>query len=471
MDNAAIKDNLSDLSEFFSVIVKEKSENRKKLENTIAVLENDKIPEDTPINMSEDASEDALEPQIIRSDLANLFKNLENALLEIKEKPVVSIETKEEPVVSIETKEELSSPIKKVEIIDTVDIGNEEDKLESFSNLMDSLNEIKETKEELVEPESIIGYEDETEDDDYVHSVWAQIKNPTKNPVINIKETPEVDYIKDAVTQIAATKPKNPRQVDVYEKPITDFESLQKEFINFKRKVVEQLSSLGGGGAVRINDMDDLDTSGRADGDSLIYNSSTNKYTFSSAASVSSQLSLQDSIDGELLIDGTDSSGTDAGDNFLQESGVNGGRDFDHNVLQSLTSNIIPQASGTYDLGSETKRFRNLYLESNTVDIGGATISSDGSGVITISADGVTLPTGSKDAEGYILARTISESSGATFKIVKLFTQASGLTTAATEFKFNARKSNTAVYTDAGHVFTLSNGSARSDSAVDLFQF
>ncbi|SVC03839.1 uncharacterized protein METZ01_LOCUS256693, partial [marine metagenome] len=92
MDDAIIKDNFSELSEFFSAVAKEKSENRKKLENTIAVLENDKIPEDTPINMSEDASEDALEPQIIRSDLANLFKNLENALLEIKEKPVVSIE-------------------------------------------------------------------------------------------------------------------------------------------------------------------------------------------------------------------------------------------------------------------------------------------------------------------------------------------------------------------------------------------
>ena len=44
MDNAAIKDNFSALSEFFSVVAKEKSENRKKLENTIAVLENDKVP-------------------------------------------------------------------------------------------------------------------------------------------------------------------------------------------------------------------------------------------------------------------------------------------------------------------------------------------------------------------------------------------------------------------------------------------
>ena len=447
MDNVAIKDNLSDLSEFFSTLAKENSENRKKLENTIAVLENDKAPEDTPINISEDT----LEPQIIRSDLANLFKNLENVLLETKEEPesenIRGLSFDEQTRLNEFSKLVTSfnsstpSPIKKVEIIDTVDIASEAVKSES-EKMQDEL-------------EPIIGYEDETEEE--------------------LKEAPEIDYIKDVVTQIAAEKSKNPRQVDVHEKPITDFESLQKEFINFKHKVVEQLSSLGGGGAVRINDMDDLDTSGREDGDSLIYNSSTNKYTFSSASTppdLSNQLSLEDSIDGNLLMDGTDSSSTDAGDDFLQESGVNSGRDFEHNVLQELTSNIIPQAGGTYNLGSETKRFKNLYLESNTVDIGGATISSDGSGVITISADGVTLPTGSKDADGFVLARTTAASEGGQmFKLVKLFTQASGLTTAAAEFKFNARKANTAVYTEAGHVFTLSNGDAAGTSTVDLFQF
>ena len=435
MDNAAIKDNFSDLSEFFSVVAKEKSENRKKLENTIAVLENDKAPEDTPINISEDT----LEPQIIRSDLANLFKNLENALLETKEEPVVSIDeqTRLDEFSNLVTSFNSSTPppIKKVEIIDTVDTASEEDKLESFS------------KEEPEEVESIIGYEDETEEE--------------------LIEAPEDDYIKSAVTQISA-------QADVFEKPITDFESLQKEFINFKHKVIEQLSTLGGGGSVRINDMDDLDTSGREDGDSLIYNSSTDKYTFSSASNtpnLSNQLSLEDSIDGNLLMDGTDSSSTDAGDDFLQESGVNSGRDLDHNVLQTLTSSIIPQAGGTYELGSENKRFKKLWLASETVDLGGATISSDGSGLIAISADGVTLPTGSKDADGFILARTISEASGATFKLVNLFTQASGLTTAAASFKFNAELANRAVYTEAGHVFTLSNGNARSDAGADIFQF
>ena len=80
------------------------------------------------------------------------------------------------------------------------------------------------------------------------------------------------------------------------------------------------------------------------------------------------------------------------------------------------------------------------------------------------------MPVGSKDADGFELARTTADT-GQTFKIVKLYTQASGLTTAAASFKFNAELANKAVYTEAGHVFTLSNGNARSDAGVELFQF
>ena len=397
----------TELSDFFSLVSQEKSENKARLKEQIE------------------------SPQ---SDLGNLFKELEKALIETKKEPVVEpVIVKEEAVVEFESFSDiayLNTPKESVEVIEEpVEVVEPEPPIEAvFMKPVDENEEI----------ESIIGYEDESEN----------------------------DYIKEVVTQISAQK-------DVHEKPITDFESLQKEFINFKHKVIEQLSSLGDGGAVKIGDMDDLDTTGREDGDSLIYNSSTNKFTFSSNANspnFSNQLSLEDSIDGNLLMNGTDSSSSDAGDDFLQESGVDGGRDLDHNILQSLTSDIIPQASATYDLGSETKRFRNLYLESDTVDIGGATISSDGSGVITISADGVTLPTGSKDADGFELARTTADSKQ-TFKIVKLFTQASGLSTAAASFKFNEELSNRAVYTEAGHVFTLSNGDARTDMVADLFQF
>ena len=408
------------LSDFFSLVSQEKSENKARLKEQIE------------------------SPQ---SDLGNLFKKLEDALLETKKEPVVSIET------AVETEVE-DEPVVEPESIkeETIDVIDEQTRLDEFSKLITSFNSST--------PSPIIEEPEEVESSEIEHEV-------------EIVEAPEVDYIKDTVTQIAATKSKNPRQVDVHEKPITDFASLQKEFLNFKHKVIEQLGSLGGGGSIRINDMEDLDTTGREDGDSLIYNASTNKFTFSSASStpnLSNQISLEDSIDGNLLMNGTDSSSSDAGDDFLQESGVNGGRDLDHNILQSLTSNIVPQASATYDLGSETHRFRNLYLESDTVDIGGALISSDGSGTITISADGVTLPAGSKDADGFVLARTTADT-GQTFKIVKLFTQASGLSTAAASFKFNAELANRAVYTEAGHVFTLSNGNARSDAGVEIFQF
>ena len=402
MDDPAIKNNLSELSEFFSAVAKEKSENKARLKKEIS-------------------SED--------SDLASLFRELE---LAHKETSKVSEKvSKEENLTEDQNKLEsfsdiayLNTPKEPVEVIEPVEVVEPEPQIEAV--LMEPVDE----NEEI---ESIIGYEDESEN----------------------------DYIKEVVTQISAQK-------DVHEKPITDFESLQKEFINFKHKVIEQLSTLGGGGAININDMEDLVTSGREDGDSIVYSSSTNKYTHSSA-SVSSNLSLEDSIDGSLLLNGTDADSSNAGDDFTQESGVDGGRDLDQSVLQALTTNIIPQATATYDLGSDTHRFRNLYLESDTVDIGGALISSDGSGIITISADGVTLPTGSKDADGFELARTALD--GQTFKTVKLFTQASGLTTAAASFKFNAELANKAVYTEAGHVFTLSNGDARTDRGVDLFQF
>ena len=390
------------LSDFFSLVSQEKSENKARLKEQIE------------------------SPQ---SDLGNLFKELEKALIETKKEPAVEpVIVKEEPVVEFESFSDiayLNTPKESVEVIEEpVEVVEPEPPIEAvFMEPVDENEEI----------ESIIGYEDESEN----------------------------DYIKEVVTQISAQK-------DVHEKPITDFESLQKEFINFKHKVIEQLSSLGGGGAVKIGDMDDLDTTGREDGDSLIYNSSTNKYTHSSA-SVSSNLSLEDSIDGNLLLNGTDADSSNAGDDFTQESGVDGGRDLDHNILQYLTTNIIPQATATYDLGSDTHRFRNLYLESDTVDIGGALISSDGSGQITISADGVTLPAGSKDDDGFEFTRQTG--TGQSFRNVKLFTQASGLSTAAATFKFNADQANKAVYTEAGHVFTLSTGAARSDAGVELFQF
>lgn len=53
----------------------------------------------------------------------------------------------------------------------------------------------------------------------------------------------------------------------------------------------------------------------------------------------------------------------------------------------TVGNHILPDQNITYDLGSSTARFRDLYLSGTSIDLGGAIITSDGTGV--------TLPAGS----------------------------------------------------------------------------
>ena len=50
----------------------------------------------------------------------------------------------------------------------------------------------------------------------------------------------------------------------------------------------------------------------------------------------------------------------------------------------SVSGNLIPSANTTYDLGSSTNRFNDIYLAGSTVDIGGTKLSKDTNGDITI---------------------------------------------------------------------------------------
>ena len=49
--------------------------------------------------------------------------------------------------------------------------------------------------------------------------------------------------------------------------------------------------------------------------------------------------------------------------------------------LQAITTNIVPGANVTYDIGSSSRRWRDLYLSGNTIDLGGTAIKSTANGV------------------------------------------------------------------------------------------
>ena len=78
----------------------------------------------------------------------------------------------------------------------------------------------------------------------------------------------------------------------------------------------------------------------------------------------------------------------------------------------TVTGNIVPAADVTYDLGSATKRWNDLYLSGNTIHIGELVIKDNGDNTLGVyQADGVTeaaLNITSEDATKWTAARTIS---------------------------------------------------------------
>jgi hypothetical protein len=149
-----------------------------------------------------------------------------------------------------------------------------------------------------------------------------------------------------------------------------------------------------------------------------------------------------------------------------------------------IAGNLIPSQNGVFQLGSSTRRWQTVYVAAETIDLGGATISSDGTGNLEIAASGATLPSGSKvGANGISLNGSKAGTLSRPVQTVGLFlsdgssilTDAQILaTTAPLKLEFNATVEDVPVYTDAGQTFTLANGTALVDSGaagITLFQF
>ena len=185
------------LSEFFSELSKEKVKAKKELQDK---LENPK------------------------SDLFNLFTQLENALIETKK-------ISETPFIQEVTEEKILS-------------SNDQNKLEVFSNLMDTFGSAKEIPEEvevvqeaepkeIEEPEEVISevFEDAVKADNIIDEI-----------VSTLDEMGEKTEIKEEIDQIGA---------------------LRRDFNNFKnliqRDISNQKMSGAGSGEVRLEFLDDVD--------------------------------------------------------------------------------------------------------------------------------------------------------------------------------------------------------------------
>jgi len=148
-----------------------------------------------------------------------------------------------------------------------------------------------------------------------------------------------------------------------------------------------------------------------------------------------------------------------------------------------IAGNFIPSQDGVFQLGSSSRRWQKLFVAAETIDLGGATISSDGTGTLNIAASGATLPQGSKVVDqSIVLGGKTNKTTQRPVQIVKVFVSDGSTNfsdsqlldkTANLELEFNGTVEDVPVYTEAEQQFTLTDGNtlASNQTGVTLFQF
>ena len=172
-----------------------------------------------------------------------------------------------------------------------------------------------------------------------------------------------------------------------------------------------------------------------------------------------------DLADGEVAVNITDKIVyMRSGASIVTVANFNSGSSVD---LSAIDQDILPDTTETYDLGSTSKRFRSLYLAGDTIDIGGSTISSDGTGQISISANGATLPLNSnvEISSGNTKTLALAGADGSPVQAVPFFSKAGGLNSQNTKLDFKADPDKVVA------AFTLSNGSVLGSSLGNTLFF
>ena len=212
--------NLSDLSSFFGTITEAKREHI-----VIAKRESTKL--------------DALKGFFDRLD------KFETALQE-------NIDKQKEP--HEEYKDVVAYDIEQVEKEKT----ESEKKQEELEPIVETIQKVEEVKKEVEQVE--------------VKPVnYFQVN---KRPEPKVEET-DVNSIAQAMSGLI----KKPEQQVVTEQ-LSDLEKLQREFTQFRKLVTMQMASIGGGGEVRLLNLDDVDTSSLGNGKFLVYNATSKKLEF-----------------------------------------------------------------------------------------------------------------------------------------------------------------------------------------------
>jgi len=343
-------------------------------------------------------------------------------------------------------------------------VAKSEKKIANIEELFSSLKKEKKKAEPKKQKELLLEPEEEVKE-----QTVSEVLQDELDPIES--DTSIIGQVTKKLSEMKVANELDKEKLKTLDR-ITSLDEMKKEFVRFKEVVTKQMGSIGGGGEVNLARLDDVDTdTALIDKRVLQYDGATGKF-------VGTTLETEDLIlDGtdasgsnagdRLVMDGTDSSSSNAGDGVDLQDGTFGAPALD---LSAVDQDVLPDTTDSRNLGSASKRWNDLFLSGDTIDLAGATISADGTGTIAISATGATLPAGSKAG---INELAVLSSSGETLqpsRVVPFFTASGGLNTKNTEFEFNSSIDTRTTFTGT-KTFTLANGSALTDSDTTIFQF
>ena len=177
------------------------------------------------------------------------------------------------------------------------------DRLDKFETaLQENIEKQKETPKDGFDPAEVEGYEEFNKNYDKTESEKKQDElEPIVETIQKVKEVKEVEQVEvkpvnyfqinkrpepkveetdvNSIAQAMSGLIKKPEQQVVTEQ-LSDLEKLQREFTQFRKLVTMQMASIGGGGEVRLLNLDDVDTSSLGNGKFLVYNATSKKLEF-----------------------------------------------------------------------------------------------------------------------------------------------------------------------------------------------
>ena len=256
----------------------------------------------------------------LKSDITNLFKDLESIAKETK------VHAPHVPKIEKSDITELFSGLNEAHEEAKIEVElrlsrEEKEKLETFTNLVDTFSEI--TKPEIIEtpeetPEEQPKQIDESAKLEALEELFSTLIEPEPKVLEEDSEDIVVDEIK--VDEVSEEQTPVEKTATLIDKVINNLDSLEekteikeevnqittlrKEFDNFRALISQQVASSqmsgAGGGEVRLEFLDDIDRdSVKVDGKFLKYQASTGKFIGADSATVTDE-QLQDVVGGMI---------------------------------------------------------------------------------------------------------------------------------------------------------------------------